>query len=161
VPKAAVDHNIFIAGLISPRGASAELINRWRDGDFRLCYAPELVEELREVLSRPRVREKYGLTAREINGLLQLVRARGRRIKVAGVRQWCRDVDDDILCEVAVKSKASYLVSNDQHLCGDAEVTLALRKRGVRVVRVGEFLYLLDAARVQVQRRGRRTGRRR
>lgn len=154
MPKAVVDHNVFIAGLLSSRGTSAELIDRLRDGEFRLIYAAELVAELREVLSRPKIREKYGITRREINGLLKLLRARGRRVKMAGIREWCRDPDDNILCEVAIRGKANYLVANDDDLLGDQGLVAALLQRyGVRVVMATRFLHVLRSAVVRVRRR--------
>jgi predicted nucleic acid-binding protein len=57
--RAVVDTSILVRALIKPRGTVGPVLRRLRDGAYTLIYSEPLLEELADVLSRPRIRDKY------------------------------------------------------------------------------------------------------
>lgn len=58
-PVALFDTNVWVSALLNPSGIPARLITRWTQGDFTVVTSLPLLEELSEVLSRPRLKRKY------------------------------------------------------------------------------------------------------
>jgi predicted nucleic acid-binding protein len=55
----------------------------------------------------------------------------------------CRDPDDDILLEIAIRGGARYLVTRDDDLKRDLDLVHQMKASGVRVVSVSQFLATL------------------
>ncbi len=60
-PRAVLDTNIFVSGLINPKGPPAALLKALRSRRFTLVSSPPINEEMIEVLNRPYIRDRYGL----------------------------------------------------------------------------------------------------
>ena len=60
--RAVVDTNILIRALIKPAGTVGPVIRRLVAGDYTIIYFRQLVTELLEKLSLPRLKDKYGLS---------------------------------------------------------------------------------------------------
>jgi putative PIN family toxin of toxin-antitoxin system len=54
--RAVLDPNVLISAVISSAGAPRDIILAWTEGSFDLVISPLLLDELREVLARPRFR---------------------------------------------------------------------------------------------------------
>jgi len=54
-----LDTNCIVAGLLSRDGPCAEILDRWRDGQFEVAVSPTLLAELERVLRYPRIVAKY------------------------------------------------------------------------------------------------------
>jgi predicted nucleic acid-binding protein len=54
--RAVLDPNVLISALISPAGAPREIVTAWTHGSFDLIASPLLLDELHDVLARPRFR---------------------------------------------------------------------------------------------------------
>jgi len=65
-----LDTNLFIRGLLKGK-VTAPLIDAWLDGQFVLVTSPELLEELTEVVARPRLRAV--IHAEDSDKLLELI----------------------------------------------------------------------------------------
>lgn len=64
--RAVIDTNILIRSILSPNGPTGRILEELRAGRFRLLYSEPLLEELADVLSRPRFRDKYKVSADDI-----------------------------------------------------------------------------------------------
>lgn len=53
--RAVLDPNVLISAAISAAGAPREILLAWTRGSFELVVSPLLLDELRDVLARPRV----------------------------------------------------------------------------------------------------------
>lgn len=98
--------------------------------------------ELRDVLDRPRLRERYPIDA----GLLRLLLDRLRRTAIVVVPAKppvrCRDPKDDYLLACALAGGAHYLVSGDADLLAlDGHPDLGT----LRIVTAAAFLAALNA----------------
>jgi putative PIN family toxin of toxin-antitoxin system len=114
--RAVVDTNILVRAIIRPRGTVGPVLLRLRQGDYTLLYSRALLEELVDVLNRPRIREKYDLTGQDIQTVLGLILLRGEAVTATEPIAACRDPKDDKFLEVAVAGKADAIVSGDEDL---------------------------------------------
>ncbi len=113
--RVVLDANVFVSAVISTAGPSRQILTAWVDGRFELIASPTLLEELRDVLARPRFRRWVSTeTAAEfIDGLAQDTLVIQDPPALPGVSP---DPDDDYLIALARATRADYLVSGDHHL---------------------------------------------
>lgn len=134
-----VDTNILARAAIQPHGTVGPVLLRLRRGDYTLLYAQPLLEELVDVLNRPRIRDKYRLTDQDIQTIVGLILLRGEAVRPQSPITACRDPRDDKFLEVAVAGRADAIVSGDGNL-------LALHPfEGIPVLLPAVFLHMLDA----------------
>jgi len=137
VTRAVPDTNVLVSALISPGGPSAALLLELRAGAFELVVSPLLLEELEDVLARPKLRT--WVTPAEAAGYLAVIREEAILYadpppSGAGI---CADPDDEFLIDLARSAAADTIVAGDRHL-------LDLRPM-LPVMSPAEFLALLTA----------------
>jgi uncharacterized protein len=140
VRRAVIDTNVWVSALLNRRGFPARIPDALEVGRFTLVISAALLDELAEVLARPRIVRKYGVTRTEIDQLVGLLRSRGTEVAVTGHLQLCRDPDDDIVLETALLGSCDAVVSRDEDLKGDADLVQVLRETGIEVLSVQQFL---------------------
>ena len=101
------------------------------------------MDELIDVLNRPRIREKYEIEPETILELFLLIAQRADYVDVSGEIAVCRDKDDNLIIETAVKGEAEYLVTRDDDVKRDTRVVSFLGKYHVAVLSVSDFLKVL------------------
>jgi putative PIN family toxin of toxin-antitoxin system len=116
VPRAVLDTNVLVSGLISPGGHSAALLLELRAGAFELVVSPILLAELGDVLGRPKFRPY--VTAAEAAAFVELV---GNEATIyndppPAEERLSADPDDEYLLDLARAASADVLVSGDSHL---------------------------------------------
>jgi putative PIN family toxin of toxin-antitoxin system len=139
--RAVVDTNILVRAVIKPHGTVGPVLLRLRQGDYTLLYAQSLLEELIDVLNRPRIHDKYRLTDQDIQTVVRLILLRGEAVMLPekGQITACRDPKDNKFLDVAVAGKADVIVSGDQDL-------LTLHPfAGIPILPPAAFLQMLDA----------------
>ena len=137
--RAVIDTNILVRAVIKPSGTVGPVLLRLRHGDYTLLYAQSLLEELIDVLNRPRIRNKYRLTDQDIQTVVSLILLRGAAVAPKERITACRDPKDDKFLEVAVSGRADVIVSGDQDL-------LVLHPfAGIPILPPVAFLQMLDA----------------
>ena len=57
--KALLDTNQLVSSLLNARGLQRQLVDAWRRRAFMLLMGPGQVEEVGEVLARPKIAKKY------------------------------------------------------------------------------------------------------
>ncbi len=136
--RVVVDTNVIVRAVIKPTGAVGSVLLHLRQGDYTLLYDQSLLEELVDVLNRPRIRDKYRLTQRDIQTVVGLILLRGEAVTVRERIAACRDPKDDKFLEVAVAGEADVIVSGDQDL-------LVLHPfAGIPIIPPTAFLQMLD-----------------
>ncbi|MGA8364459.1 MAG: putative toxin-antitoxin system toxin component, PIN family [Solirubrobacteraceae bacterium] len=116
-----LDCNVFVSALLSPRGAPAQILEQWTDGDFDLVVSPLLLAELEKVLSRPKFRtsiDKIQVDAL-LTGLVEDAVLVDDPPPQVGLTL---DPGDDYLLALAQKVNAQCIVSGDTHLTQLADV---------------------------------------
>lgn len=137
--KVLLDTNQLVSSLLSSRGTQGQLIDAWRRRAFVLLLAPGQVEEVAEVLSRPKIARKYRISPVDRRAFLDLLRAEAILLPDEAAPGVCRDPDDDYLLGCAAGGGADYLVT------GDADLLAVGRYRDITIVAARAFLAILAA----------------
>lgn len=116
MPRAVVDPNVLISGLITPRGTSARILTELRGGAFDLVISPMLLAELDGVLRRPKFRAY--VTVDEVEEFVATVRRAGALIEDPDPphEALSEDPADEYLITLARQARVDALVSGDPHL---------------------------------------------
>lgn len=135
--KVVLDTNQLVSSLLS-QGLQRNLIDAWRRRDFLLLIAPGQIEEVAEVLSRPKIRKKYPIPPPDRDAFLQLLHQDALLLPHAPRAGVCRDPDDDYLLACAAAGAADYLVTGDED-----RLTIG-SYRGVAILSARQFLEILS-----------------
>lgn len=142
--KAVIDTNIWISALINPFGYPASLRRHFEDGDFIAVISEPILNEIADVLSRPRIRDKYDIAPEDIQELLVLVEEKAEHVIVSGKIDVCRDKDDNLIIETAIKGNAQYLVTRDDDIKFDKKVSAFVLQYGISILTVEKFIKFLS-----------------
>ena len=133
--RAVFDTNVIIAALKSrnPNSPTIELLKRWRDDEFILLYADDLLLEYREkFIARnidPALRIAFLASLDVLGEQVQVVPDQIKPVVP-------NDPDDDIVVACAIVGKATHLVSYDPHL-----LNLGESYQGIVILDGLHFLY--------------------
>jgi putative PIN family toxin of toxin-antitoxin system len=116
------------------------------DGEFQIVVSVALLDELANVLSRPRIRDKYHLKTEDIKEFLRLIVEKSITVTTTGTLHLCRDPDDDLMLETALNGNAKFAVSRDDDLKRDQELISRMLEHGIEVLSVQRFLERLGGA---------------
>ncbi|MBW8873698.1 MAG: PIN domain-containing protein [Acidobacteria bacterium] len=61
--RAVVDTNILVRAMLNPGGSVGPVVDFLRDGRYVFLYSEATLNEMIDVLSRPRMVHRYGITA--------------------------------------------------------------------------------------------------
>jgi len=136
--RAVIDTNILVRAMLKPAGSVGPVVDFLRDGRYVFLYSDATLNELIDVLGRPRMVHRYGLTAAEVDALCALVILRGELVHPDRAITACRDPKDDKFLEVAVAGRADVIVTSD----GDLEVLDPFE--GISMISPSEFLRRLN-----------------
>jgi putative PIN family toxin of toxin-antitoxin system len=138
--RVVVDTNILISAVIKPTSAVGPVLIALRNGRYTILYAQPLLTELVDVINRPRIRNKYGLTDEDIRTVIALILLRGEAVVPQEKITACRDPKDDKFLEVAVAGDADLIVS------GDDDLLVLNPFRDIAIVTPRAFLQMLTDA---------------
>ena len=113
--RVVLDPGVLVSAVISPTGPPAEALDAWRDGEFDLVVSPKLLDELEDVLLRPKFRA-YASTV-QVSAYVEALAAEALAFDDPGdPPRVAADPDDDYLLALARAAGAELLVSGDKHL---------------------------------------------
>lgn len=135
-----LDTNVWVSALINPRGQPARLLQYWYADRFAVAVSLPLLEEIGDVLTRPRIARKYPITAEQVAEFLRLLTQRAHIVVPSGTLHECRDPEDDLIIETALLAQAQYVVSRDDDIKRDLDLIEHLRAHGLVVASVQQFL---------------------
>ena len=113
--RVVVDPGVLVSAVLAAAGRPAEIVERWRDGEFDLIVSSKLLDELVGVLLRPKFRD----LVEEVDAGAYARLLRNEAIVVADPDDEpavTRDPDDDYLVALASEAGAFGIVSGDAHL---------------------------------------------
>jgi putative PIN family toxin of toxin-antitoxin system len=126
--------------LILPGNAPGRVLQAVRDGRLIAVASWELVEELADVLRRPKPR-RYDLSEGDLQSVLVLLAPLLPSVEV-GIE--IRDPKDAPVVAAAVAGRADAIVTGDRDLLDDLELRNWLRERGIELSAAPEILDRLD-----------------
>ncbi len=130
--------------MLNPLGFPARLRKSFEEGAFQAVISEPIIEEIAGVLNRPRIKKRYRITEGDIQELLILIEERAEHVLLSGDINICRDKDDDLIIETAIKGKARYLVTRDDDIKFDKKVSSFLSRYGISVLSIAKFLNLIE-----------------
>jgi len=131
-----LDTNLLVSYLLTQGKTITRIIDYWENGDIIVVVSPAIVEELAEVVQRPRLRQHMTGDPQVIINLLlsDAIQTRGD-LAFPGAS---RDPKDDKFLACAVEGEAAYLVSGDEDL-------LSLKQfRDVLIMSPANFVRLIE-----------------
>ena len=137
--KAVLDTSILVSAFLKHEGVNAKVLLGGKD-QYELFLSENILAETKLVLlTYERIRKKYHYTDDEVLEYLETLRVVARQVleKLPKIRVIEKDPKDDPVLACALKIKADYIVSKDDHLKDLKEY------RGIRIVSSQEFLELL------------------
>ena len=120
--KVVLDANIFVSSLVNTKGNPKRIMFAWKEGAFDLLVSVPILEEVGRVLRYPRIAKRHKQDEQAIQRFLELLKNEAiliepnERLSVV-----LEDESDNRYLECALKGKAQYLVSGDNHLLDIAE----------------------------------------
>ncbi len=112
-----LDTNVFISGLISVKGAPGALLLRFRQGAYEIVTSKAQIKEIQDVLKRPTLKRALPVgTAKEVLKFFLSFKKLTKIIDPPKLPWEFTDVNDHFLLDLAVYSKASFLVTGDKKL---------------------------------------------
>jgi len=114
--RVVVDTGILVSALIRTSGTIGDVLHALRDGRFTPIYSTPMMLEVTEVLSRPKIQEKYHVQPDDITALINLVRLRGELVIPKKTITACRDPKDNKFLEAALAGNADAIVTGDDDL---------------------------------------------
>ncbi len=118
------DCNTLLQALASPDGPAGRCVQLAIDGKLDLFLSPIVLDELRDVASRPKVIAKLQLTPNRTQEFIEVVEAKATVL--AGFPEtfaYHRDPDDAHYVNLAAAAEASVIVTRDKDLLDLADVT--------------------------------------
>lgn len=134
-PLCIVDTSVLVAGLLTGRADSptAQVVDWMLDGSLPFLLSPDLLAEYRQVLLRPAIASRHGLSVDEVDELLTTVVANALWREPPPAPAAAPDPGDDHLWALLALEPKAVLVTGDAALLQGAPA-------GSRVVPPGEFI---------------------
>jgi putative PIN family toxin of toxin-antitoxin system len=150
--RAVVDTNVWVSALLNPRGYPSRVLEALRSYLFELVLSDPMLDELFDVLTRPRLTKKYGLQLQDIAEFGVLLEQKAVKVDPPGKLRICRDPRDNMVLETAVIGRADFAVSRDDDIKRDPDLIENMTAHRVRVVSVRQFLEVLTREGDQAER---------
>ena len=135
--RVVIDTNVLISAAIKPKSRLGLLIQYLHQARYMLIYSSEMLDELAEVFSRPKIRQKYNLDEEAIDTVIGVIVTRGENVIPTKNIAICRDPDDNLFLSLALDGHADYIVS------GDGDLLSLSPFRGIAIIKPAEFLNIL------------------
>jgi uncharacterized protein len=115
VLRVVLDPGVLVFAVLTDSGPPAEILDRWREGEFDLVVSPKLLHELEDVLLRPKFRDVA--SEDEARAYVEALAREGILVRdPEEVRAITADPGDDYLVALAIPVGADAIVSGDKHL---------------------------------------------
>jgi putative PIN family toxin of toxin-antitoxin system len=136
-----VDTNIWIRTLLGGQ-VSLPILLALREKKYGLVVSSPLLEELKEVTQRPRLKKR--IDAFDVSELLDLLEWQGELVELYTIPPRCRDPKDHPVLATAIDGQADAIVTGDDDLRADEELRLAMAEYGVQLWGVQSLLDALE-----------------
>ena len=136
--RVVLDTNLLVSYLLTQGNTISRIIDSWDRGEIEVLVSPAIIEELVEVVQRPRLRKQMTADPQVLIDLIvsEAIHTSGD-LTLSGAS---RDPKDDKFLACALEGAAGYIVTGDQDL-------LSLESfQGVSIVRPADFVELIEAS---------------
>jgi putative PIN family toxin of toxin-antitoxin system len=112
------DTSTIVQGLINPKGAAGKCPACFEQGKILTAVSRETLEEVEDVLSRPRLRERFRqITDAKVTLFIEILLYKGDYLRnVKKHFDYPRDPNDEPYLNLAIEVGADYIISRDNDL---------------------------------------------
>jgi putative PIN family toxin of toxin-antitoxin system len=116
--KVVFDCNVFLQGVIKEKGPAVDCLELFERDEIELFISDEVLNEVRDVLSRPMLQKKFPLlTDERADRLVETLLRQATLIDpVPHKFSYSRDPRDEPYINLAAAAKADFIVSRDNDL---------------------------------------------
>lgn len=107
--RVVIDTNILVSGLLSPYGASAEIVRMLVAGSLELLYDARIISEYEEVLAR----KKFSFDKEKVGYLMEFIAHFGVPVSAMPLSRHLPDQNDEPFLEIAITGKAECLITGN------------------------------------------------
>lgn len=132
-----VDTNIWVRILLGGP-ISVPVLEAFQKAKFQLIVSEALLEELRDVVGRPRLSKR--IDSFEVQELLSLLTWGGEHVVLKTIPPRCRDPKDHPVLATAIDGRAHAIVTGDDDLRADEELRQAMAQYGIQLWGVSALL---------------------
>jgi uncharacterized protein len=138
--RVVLDTNVLVSAVLTPAGDAAAILQAATHGHVKLVTSLELLAELFDVLTRPKLQPLHRLTVQQLKRYLRHLKKFSELVSISAIPDISSDPDDNIVFATAVDGQAEYIVS------GDTKHVLPVKQfQGIQVLSPRAFRDLLDA----------------
>lgn len=134
--RVTLDTNVFVSSLLTPSGASAQVLDAWRKRRYLLITSPAILAEIQATLNYPHIRNKYFIKNDDIRHLTTLLEKDALLVPgeavIVGIT--LADPKDLMVLACAVDGQADWIVTGDHHLLELGEY------QGISILTIRQFL---------------------
>lgn len=136
--RVVIDTNVLVSGLFGIKNSpSSQILSAFRNQKIILATSPLIMEEMAEVINRPRIIKLTKMSKDERADFIDKLIERSDMTAGKQAAQITRDVKDDKFLFCAIEAKADYIITGDEDL-------LTLKEYGgIKILTPGEFLKIL------------------
>jgi putative PIN family toxin of toxin-antitoxin system len=139
--RVALDTNVVVSATLIRSGNEDRTLRAWQRGILDLVVSPPILAEIGRALLYDKIQKLQWMSEEEIVSLLEALGQESVLVPGHLTVAVSRDPADDKFLAAARQGQARYVVSGDKDL-------LAVKAyRGIRIVRPGVFLKILQKAR--------------
>lgn len=125
-----LDTNVLVSGLLTPFGASAQIVRMVASGHVVVCYDARILTEYEDVLRRP----KFDFSSAEVSALLEQIEGEGISFGTVPLDTALPDRDEEPFLEVAVAANAESPDDDVPLVTGNTKHYPEENRQGVPVV---------------------------
>jgi uncharacterized protein len=133
--KIVVDTNIWVSMAIGSKQLTTQMASIFMNTSIDLFVSNELLDELVNTLSKPKL-QRY-LTKERTEIVFNLIKTKAKLVNVATDIRICRDAKDDFMINLALAASATYLIT------GDDDLLVLHPYHNIQIVKPAQFLEIL------------------
>ena len=151
-PVTVFNCGVFLQALLSKSGPAVRCLELIEEARIRLVLSEEILTEIKDVLLRPRLRQRnQNLTEAKVESLIEMLLANAEFVEnVPKHFAYSRDPDDEPYLNLAIETEAVFLISRDNDLLDlmtdhtDEAKNFRQRFRKIRIVHPVGFLQVIE-----------------
>ena len=151
-PVTVFNCGVFLQALLSKSGPAVRCLELIEEARIRLVLSEEILTEIKDVLLRPRFRQRnQNLTEAKVESLIEMLLANAEFVEnVPKHFAYSRDPDDEPYLNLAIETEAVFLISRDNDLLDlmtdhtDEAKNFRQRFRKIRIVQPVGFLQVIE-----------------
>lgn len=136
-----VDTNIWIRILLGGK-VSLPVLRALKEGKFEVVVSDALIEELKAVAERPRLKER--IDPSDVRELFELLEWYGESVQLETIPPRCRDPKDHPVLATAIDGHVDAILTGDDDLRADDELRQAMAEYGVQLWGIQSFIETID-----------------